>query len=596
MKFKRFYFDNYYKLYETFEYEPISKFRKPHSRVNYSKFYENNSEELSLFLQEVFSLEKIKDSSLNKCTSLGNFSLNPTKQYLNFTCVSNSENDTSNYLLDVMKNKIISTKKGIVANSIAWIAYDSLREGSQLANGRVSEIEKYDLEDLNQCEKEQKICAAIDQSLRILGLKDGTILIIDKAGNEILTLKKTNDEIKKVFWIYNFLIASTKTNVFIWDMNDFFEQKHSNRIQYNHVPDYTLKVENEMIDSITVVRGVETEKTIGISKLIISTHSGKHFLYSMLDAITPNRDIKTLEDQIYYLIIDTISQTDIEKFHSIMNNHKCSQISKTIDTTIYNSYELKSIRYNNLMKLFPESHPLKEKNSLKHFYTNSVIQFLEPYMIENGIRFGGPRKRAHFVDFKNDYEDSVLYSINFDFITKFPSWHYSNFSINFLKTKDLLLPLPIYPKTEIEWDEHGTTRSFPYEIDGVLVESIDLTNDGIDEYIFETYYSHNAWYDKIYKVYKLDTKNKVLKKLNLEYESSQIDGVTFVSYSSEIQVVKNDINDSSFVEVSTTHLEYVDTSQTEDAIIKQTVYEESIKRYIWDKEEEEFTKIFEHRE
>lgn len=144
---------------------------------------------------------------------------------------------------------------------------------------------------------------------------------------------------------------------------------------------------------------------------------------------------------------------------------------------------------------------------------------------------------------KREYEDDSILILTFDEILKYGSWHYTDASLCFFKNGSELIPIaPTVEGKQLTNDFFEREIQYPNRINGVIKELIDLTGDGIPEYIFYSYALFRDNFDERYDIYQLNSDNHTLERLDLSISSNGILGGSDGDYGElrDYKIIGND--------------------------------------------------------
>ena len=121
---------------------------------------------------------------------------------------------------------------------------------------------------------------------------------------------------------------------------------------------------------------------------------------------------------------------------------------------------------------------------------------------------------------KITFENDVLLILSFDEVIQVGSYRYSQSSLLFKKTNNQLLPItPQFFFNEIS-NDLSEEIYYSNRIPGHFSKKIDVTGDGIDEFVFKKQYSFKDNSKEEVSIYKIDLQTNNLKQLNLQTNST----------------------------------------------------------------------------
>lgn len=157
------------------------------------------------------------------------------------------------------------------------------------------------------------------------------------------------------------------------------------------------------------------------------------------------------------------------------------------------------------------------KDSIIEFYSAQIQKhYLE--LQENEANF--TTRIELELDGKRTFENDTLLILSFEEVIKFGSYRYSESSLVFKKKNHQLVPIEapfLFKNKKININEE---IYYPNRIPGYFTKSIDLTGDGIHEYVFTKEFMYKDNIEKDVRIYKIDLQKNILHQLNLEAHSS----------------------------------------------------------------------------
>ena len=192
------------------------------------------------------------------------------------------------------------------------------------------------------------------------------------------------------------------------------------------------------------------------------------------------------------------------------------------------------------------------------------------------------------IDGRKEYEDDAVLILTFNEVLEYGSWHYTESSLFFLK-KDTQL-LPIAPSTAdlkiLNEDFHEKALQYPNRISGQFKEKIDLTGDGIPEYIFYSTGIIRTNIEEAQHVYQLN-----LEQQRLEITNVSTSGNGFVG---ECDTTIGQLSDFNFIQTNST-CPIIEVKTVEkicmDSILKAQTIDSSKSYYQWNPQSSRFEKL-----
>ena len=114
------------------------------------------------------------------------------------------------------------------------------------------------------------------------------------------------------------------------------------------------------------------------------------------------------------------------------------------------------------------------------------------------------------------FENDSILILSFDETIKFGSWSYNNSSLIFHKAGNQLLPIKPDIILEKEFADSLDEINYPNRIRGKFDKSIDLTGDGIPEYLFKQRNTHRDFVAETTHIYKIDLQKNKVHQVNLK--------------------------------------------------------------------------------
>lgn len=220
------------------------------------------------------------------------------------------------------------------------------------------------------------------------------------------------------------------------------------------------------------------------------------------------------------------------------------------------------------------------KDSLVDFYTQTI---LEHYNNTNNIE----QEIELTITGKRSYEDESILILSFDETLKFGSWHYTNSSLCFLKNGSELIPLhPSSDEKTLLKDFLQRDINYPNRIDGSIYQIIDLTGDGISEYVFRSEGMVRDNFEERYDIYSMNVSNQTLERHKLSISSSGIQFNYPIIYgeSRGYKIIEND-SINPIIEIKEV------ISELDDSHDKVNELSCTFSYYVWNDKENQFVKL-----
>lgn len=192
------------------------------------------------------------------------------------------------------------------------------------------------------------------------------------------------------------------------------------------------------------------------------------------------------------------------------------------------------------------------------------------------------------IDGRKAYEDDAVLILTFDEVLEYGSWHYTESSLFFLKKKNQLLPVaPSLAGLKIlNEDFHEKALQYPNRISGQFKEKIDLTGDGIPEYIFHSSGMIRTSLEEVQHIYQLNLEEQDLEITNLSTSSKGFVG--------ECDTTIGQLSDFKFIQTNSAYpIVKVKTIEKIciDSILKAQEIDSSMSYYQWNPQNSKFIKI-----